>query len=219
MHRPSYALSRAMVRFVSGMYLRHRIVHAERLRRPGPFVLACTHIGHLEPAILGAWMQRPVHWVAREEFFRFGPAARLLRRLGAIRVDRRGVPVSAIRESVRRLHHGEIVGIFPEGGRTHGDDQAIHGGEIKGGACLIALRAGVPIVPVVMLGTDRLQTIHPWIPGQRTTITTLIGSPITPATIDNKNLFRQARRDMTAQLANAFVDLYASHQKNLGRPA
>lgn len=207
MHGPSYLVARAMVRFVSGMYVRHRVVHPERLRRPGPFVLACTHIGHLEPPILCGWMRRPVHWVAREEFFRVRPASHALKRLGAIRIDRRGVSVSAVRESIRRLNAGQVVGIFPEGGRTHGDAQAIRGGKIKGGACLMAIRAGVPIVPVVMLGIERLHCIGPWMPGQRTTIDTIVGEPIFPPGNVLRIARRTARQAMTADLAAAFIRL------------
>lgn len=208
MHAPTYAIGRAAGRFVSAMYVRHRVVHPERLRRAGPFLLACTHIGHLEPILLSGWMTRPVHWVAREEFFRFRPAASVLRRLGAIEIDRFGVPVRAVRESIRRLGRGEIVGIFPEGGRTHGNGQAVRGGRVRGGVATIAMRAGVPVVPVVMLGLDAMQAVGTWVPGRRTTVRTIVGEAIAPAALGTRTGRRARRQAMTAEVAAAFISLY-----------
>ena len=216
MHAPTYALGCAAVRFVGGMYVRHRIVHPERLRRPGPFLLACTHIGHLEPMLVSGWMRRPVHWVAREEFFRFRPAAVFLRRVGAIEIDRFGVPVRALRESIARLTRGEIVGIFPEGGRTHGRQQAVRGGRVRGGAACIAMRANVPIVPVVVLGLDTFQNLGPWVPGRRTTVRTIVGEAIPPAAFGDRVGRRMRRQAMTAAIAASFMALY---RELVGGPA
>ncbi|HEX8325458.1 MAG TPA: lysophospholipid acyltransferase family protein [Tepidisphaeraceae bacterium] len=192
------------------------MVNAERFDQDGPYVLACTHAGHLEPALLTATLRRPVHWVARVEFFRPRWAALLLKRVGAIPVDRNGVPVRTIRTCVRRLGEGQIIGIFPEGGRTTGPDQAVLGGPVRGGACLIAMRAGVPVVPVVIRGLDAFHHIERWVPGRRTTVQTLVGQPILPADFTPRAARRTRRREMTARLGRAFVDLYQQADARAG---
>ena len=208
MHAPTYALGRAAARFVRGMYMRHRIVHPERLHRRGPFLIACTHMGHLEPVLVSGWMRRPVHWVAREEFFRFRPAASLLRRMGAIEINRCGVPVWAVRESVRRLGRGDVVGIFPEGGRKYGPQQAICGGRVRGGVATIAMRANVPVVPVVVLGLDAMQAARVWVPGRRTTVRMIVGDAIPPADFGPRVGRGARRRAMTERIAAVFISLY-----------
>lgn len=216
MHRVSYAIGRGIARHIGCMFVHHRVIHGQRLRRPGPYLLACTHIGHLEPVLLCATMQRPVQWVARLEFYRRWWTAAVLRRVGAIPVNRCGVPVSTMRESMKRLRAGDIVGIFPEGGRTHGARQAIHGGPIKGGVCLLAERAGVPIVPVVMLGLDALHAVEPFIPGNRTTIHTIVGPAIHAPAVQTRIGRRARRHVLTATLARAFIDLNNEAMRHVG---
>ena len=60
-----------------------------------------------------------------------------------------------------------MVGIFPEGGVASGKDSMCRGGRMKGGACLIARRANVPIIPCVILGVHTLNRVAPWIPFRR----------------------------------------------------
>lgn len=216
MHRPTYSIGRAIARYVGSMFVHHRVIHPQRLRRPGAFLLACTHIGHLEPVLLTTALQRPVHWVARIEFYRHRWAAEALRRFGAIPVNRFGVPTSTFHHCLDRLAAGQIVGIFPEGGRTHGANQAINGGPIKGGVCVIAERAQVPIVPVVVLDIDTMHAITPWIPGQRTAIRTIVGEPIFPSPSRDRSGRRQRRIELTKRLADAFMLLHAEGQAFTG---
>ncbi|MDB5326108.1 MAG: putative acyltransferase, partial [Phycisphaerales bacterium] len=216
MHRASYAIGRGIARHIGCMFVHHRIIHGQRLCRPGPYLMACTHIGHLEPVLLCASMARPVQWVARLEFYRRWWAAAVLRKVGAIPVDRFGVPVSTMRESLRRLANDQIVGIFPEGGRTHGPQQAIRGGPIKGGVCLLAERAGVPIVPVVMLGIDKMHAVQPFVPGNRTTICTIVGPAIWPSSLRDRVDRRERRKALTAELANAFIELNQEAERFAG---
>ena len=208
MNRSVYAIVSGACRFVHGMYVRHRVVHGHRLRRAGPFVLACTHHGYLEPAVVGTVLDRPVHWLAREEFFRSSWSAAALRAVGAIELDRRGVPVRAVRAALARLGDGKVVGIFPEGGRVRGDTGVVRGGPIRGGACLLALRAGVPVVPVVVLGVDRLAGGSTWVPGRRTAVRTIVGPPLPPPPLLPRAGRRDRRRRMTADLKRAFVALH-----------
>ena len=114
-----------------------------------PFILSGNHASYLDPVLLAVTIWPPVSYMAKVELFegsrRF---AWLLRRLLAFPVARGTADRGAISEASRRLEAGGVVGIFPEGTRGGGE-----GGEVFGGAAMIALRAGIPIVPVGITGT------------------------------------------------------------------
>jgi 1-acyl-sn-glycerol-3-phosphate acyltransferase len=116
------------------------------------------------------------------------------------------VPVRAIRTAIERARSGRVVGIFPEGGVTCGDDSACRGGPIKRGVCLVSMRADVPIIPCVMIGTHTLKEIDPWIPFRRAKIWVAFGPPIEP--VRDPSNHKAARAIMAQQLSDAFRSLY-----------
>jgi hypothetical protein len=82
---------------------------------------------------------------------------------------------------VKRLEAGRMVGIFPEGGIRDGAQSMLSGAEVREGAFLIASRSGCPVVPVVILGSDRLYNIRNWRPWRRANVFIGIGEPVYPA--------------------------------------
>ena len=114
--------------------------------------------------------------------------------------------MSAIRTSIQRLGMGRVVGVFPEGGVKIGPEAAFRGGLIKGGAAVIARRARVPVIPVVVLGTDKLAGIDPWLPARRGRVWVNFGRPVFPILIEPRR--RVARQMMNCLLQREFVNLY-----------
>jgi 1-acyl-sn-glycerol-3-phosphate acyltransferase len=178
--------------------------------RRGPYILAVTHLSHMEAAFVSLIVRRHIDWVARIECFCNWFAAWLLRKLGAIEVNRQGVPVSTIRTSLERLRQGRVVGIFPEGGVTRGQASVCNGGPIKLGACLLACRAQVPIIPVVVVGIHELMRVEPWLPFRRAYTWMAFGNPIQPPapgrTIKER---REASRELGEQLRREMQKLHA----------
>ena len=174
-------------------------------RQQGGYVLALTHLGNLDPFCSSVLVRRQIRWMARREFFHYRPCAWLLRRVGAFAVNRQGVPVSAIRRAITIAREGEVVGICPEGGRTHGPGAAVRGGRIKRGVCSVAIRSGVPVVPCVMLGTPQLNAVKPWLPAKRARLWVAYGEPLNPPQGKSTREKRDALRD---QLSAAYVRLY-----------
>jgi 1-acyl-sn-glycerol-3-phosphate acyltransferase len=82
----------------------------------------------------------------------------------------------------------------------------MRGGPIKHGACLVACRAGAPIVPVVVLGTDKLTRVGPWLPFKHARIWMIFGEPVYPPQGEPRR--RVARRRMGVALQQRFGDLY-----------
>lgn len=117
-----------------------------------PFVIAANHYSHFDsPAIAGA-IDLPIRFLALEDLFGIN---RLLDWLvvgyGTIPTPRHRTPVGAVRTALSALESGEAVGVFPEATRVS------HWGTLppKRGAAWLAIRAGVPLVPVAVVGTGQ----------------------------------------------------------------
>jgi 1-acyl-sn-glycerol-3-phosphate acyltransferase len=199
-----YRVGRGVFRFGQMVAVRAVVENRAALEREGGFVLAVTHLSHVECAIISLHLRREIRWVTRTEFYANRLAAWALRRLDAIPVNRFGVPVSTIREAARRVRGGEVVGIFPEGGVTRGAECAVRGGAIKRGCCSIAIHARRPIVPCVVLGTDKLNGVVPWLPLKRSRVWVAYGEAIEPPAKST----RATRAALAGEVSEAFVRLY-----------
>jgi 1-acyl-sn-glycerol-3-phosphate acyltransferase len=202
-----YGFCLRLVRGVFFCTLRTTVDYRHLIQRDGAFVLAVTHLSHLEPLFASALSERPIDWIARKEFFWPRPMAWFLHGLNTIRIDRQGRPVLAMRTAIHRLRAGRVVGIFPEGGVVYGPAAAIRGGAIKRGCCTIAIRAGAPIVPCVMLGTDKLNKVKPWLPFRRAHIWVAYGEAIYPPA-DTRST-RATREELARKIRAAFGEIYA----------
>lgn len=212
----NYAASQLLGRWIYALGIKGEIVRPGLAERPGGYVLAVTHLSHLEPFVVGTLVRRKVDWMARVEFYRYRLFAWLLYAIDVFPVNRFGVPVSAIRTAIARARAGRAVGIFPEGGVATGRESACRGGPIKQGACLVALRAGVPIVPCVVLGTHTLNRFEPWLPFRRARLWIAFGSPIEP--VGDAPNRKAARCAMSRQLGDAFCALYAELRQRYNIP-
>ncbi len=119
----------------------------------GGAILAGNHVSHLDPVLLWCSMRRPAHFVAKIELWDIKPLGWFLDRVWAFPVRRGTADREMITTASNLLSGGELVGMFPEGTRSHdGGDEL---GEAHGGVAFLALRTGVPVVPVGIAGTDR----------------------------------------------------------------
>jgi 1-acyl-sn-glycerol-3-phosphate acyltransferase len=121
---------------------------AEHIPRGGGALICSNHQSYFDPVLVGICFRRQINFVARDTLLSvplFGP---LIRYLEAIPIDREGLSISGIKETLRRLKRGEMVLIFPEGTRTLDG----HLGALKPGFCALARRARVPILPVAVDG-------------------------------------------------------------------
>ncbi len=185
--------------------LRMGTLGLEHAHRPGGYLLACSHVSHLDPFCISVLLPRKIGWMARIEFYRRRWAAWLLRAVHAFPVNRQGVPVSAIKTSLARLARGEVVGLFPEGEIKGRSESVLFGGSIKRGVCLLAQRSGCPVVPCVILGTDKLNAVDPWLPRLRGRLWIACGEAIAPVYGPDRRI---ARAEMAARVEQALAALY-----------
>jgi len=122
----------------------------------GGAVLAMNHISYLDFALVGTAalpMKRYVRFMAKREIFDNKLAGPLMRGMHHINVDRANGSASLV-TALRALKDGEIIGIFPEG--TISVSFEIK--ELKSGAVRLAQGAGVPVIPTIIWGSQRLWT-------------------------------------------------------------
>jgi 1-acyl-sn-glycerol-3-phosphate acyltransferase len=144
-----YSLTKDVLRPLTRTAFAVRVTGTENVPRDGGLVVAANHRSYLDPPLLGTWFPRTIHFMAKQELFKIFVLGSLIRTVHAFPVDRDRADVGAIRQALRIIKRGDVVGIFPEGRRNlAGEAQA------RGGAVLLAATAHCPIVPVALVNTQ-----------------------------------------------------------------
>ncbi len=143
-----YGFLQVSCRLLTLAACRIRVVGRQHVPREQGGLLLSNHQSHLDPVLLGLACDRRLNYLARESLFRFTPFRWLIQSLDAIPIDREGVGLSGLKETLRRLKQAELVLIFPEGTRTR-DGQI---SPLKPGFCALARRGRAPLVPVGIEG-------------------------------------------------------------------
>ncbi|MGE5707405.1 MAG: lysophospholipid acyltransferase family protein [Bacteroidota bacterium] len=128
-----------------------------RLKAPlvpvsGGAVVVANHASNLDPLALSLAVEPPLAFMAKAEMFKVPLLAPLIRSLGAFPVHRGGGGRPTIEAAIQQAKEGRLVAMFPEGTRTKDGNLQ----PLKAGVAIIALEAGVPILPVAIHGTYRI---------------------------------------------------------------
>lgn len=129
----------------------------DHLPRTGGAVIAANHVGYLDFAFIGyaaLERRRLVRFMAKQEVFDHPVSGPLMRGMHHLPVDRFGGAMAAIDTAADALRSGEVVGLFPEGTISRSFVPA----RPKTGAARIAMRAGAPLIPCAVWGSQRLLT-------------------------------------------------------------
>ena len=194
-----------------GLGQRFQLTGTEHVPRSGGVLLAYNHIGYVD-FVYGGFAAHPskrlVRFMAKRELFDHRWTGPLMRSLHHINVDR-GEGVGSARTAVEYLRAGEAVGIFPEATIS----RAMELKEFKSGAVRIAAEAGVPLVPVILWGTQRMMTKdHPRDFSRGKTISIRVGEPLHPTGDDPVAETRELHRVMSAMLEESIAAYPAAEQ-------
>lgn len=141
----------------AGLGLRRSVSGIEHLPREGGAVIAMTHFGYLEFALVEwvAWLatKRRIRFMAKQSVFEKPVVGGLMRGMRHIPVDM-SAGGAAYAKAVAALRNGELIGVFPEAGVS----ASFTVRELKTGAVRLAAEAGVPVIPVSVWGGHRLLT-------------------------------------------------------------
>ncbi|HTS15622.1 MAG TPA: lysophospholipid acyltransferase family protein [Candidatus Sulfotelmatobacter sp.] len=175
---PFLRLASVVLRGVFGATARIRYEGPASLPQEGPLLLVANHTSNIDPPLVAAWLQprlgRPIQFLAKEQLF-VPLLLPLLEHAGAILVRAGGSDVQAYHDALVVLRGGGIVGLFPEG--TRSSDGRL--GQPHAGVGLLAIRAGVPILPVGISGAQRFLPRNGRLPAIGTRITIRVGEPFT----------------------------------------
>lgn len=168
----------------------------------GGAVMAINHTSYVDwlPAALAMHHRgRRMRFMIKAEMQQVKSVNFLIKRTGTIPVDR-GAGADAYAVAVQRLHEGELVGVYPEATISRSFELK----EFKTGAARMAQEAGVPIIPVIVWGTQRVWTKdHPRKLGRhKVPVTVLVGEPLRAAD-DMAATNAALRRSMSALLSRA----------------
>ncbi|MCY2963479.1 MAG: lysophospholipid acyltransferase family protein [Planctomycetota bacterium] len=140
-----------IVQVVFAVWLRYRARGVDRLPIVGPALLLSNHQSFLDPLLVGLPLHRPVSFLARDSLFRVPVLGWLLRKTYVVPLNREAGATGGLRETIRRMEQGFLVGVFPEG--TRSADGRL--GEIKPGFAALIRRTATPIYPVGIAGANK----------------------------------------------------------------
>lgn len=145
-----YGFAKALATIYTRVLSPMTVEGLENVPADGSVMLCCNHISMMDPVELVAVVKRPVRFMAKEELFRSPFTKWLFGGLGAIPVKRGENDLSSVRECLKLLREGAIVGVFPQGTRNaEGLFDAAKRKPMLTGAALIALKGNADIVPVL----------------------------------------------------------------------
>jgi len=163
----------------AAMGLRFTVTGADRVPRTGGAVMAINHTGYLDFTFAGLAAvpsKRLVRFMCKEEIFEHPVAGPLMRGMHHIPVDR-DAGMASYAAALRALRAGEVVGVFPEATIS----RSLEVKDIKSGAVRLAASTGVPLLPTVIWGSQRVWTKGrpKRFVGKRLPILVTIGEPMT----------------------------------------
>lgn len=138
----AHKLVAAPIRFFTGVKARG----LENIPKEGGYLLCANHIAVRDVILIGATCPRQIKFVAKKELFSVPILRGIIKALGAVKLDRGGSDVGALRKSVEVIDSGELLSIFPQGHRYPKVNPATT--PIKNGVGMVTYRSGCDVIPV-----------------------------------------------------------------------
>ena len=147
--RSFYQVARALIWLFATLFWRVSVEGRNNVPAQGPFVVAPVHRSNIDTVLMSFVTRRQLRYMAKDSLWKYRWSARLITALGGFPVNRETADREALRTCEAALRRGEPVVIFPEGTRRTGPSVV----NLFEGAAFVALRGGVPIVPVGIGGS------------------------------------------------------------------
>lgn len=172
-----YQICRSLFQILCDVTARPRCRGRRNVPKTGPVLIVANHQSYLDPPIIGSRILRRMNYLAKQELFESRFFGRIIRSVDAIPLDQHGLGFQGIKETLKRLRHGEMVLIFPEGMRSlDGRMNPFRRGYIN-----VAVKTGATIVPAAI---DGAWAMYPpeqrWPNFFKKRVRVEFGTPITP---------------------------------------
>jgi 1-acyl-sn-glycerol-3-phosphate acyltransferase len=171
---PWYGGVRSLASGILEVLLTREVSGLSHVPKDGGFIVAANHGSFWDPPVLGVVLPRPLRYMTRSSFFSVPLFGALIRSLGAFPVRKGTADLSGLRAAEAALARGEVLLVFPEGGRMK--DGRLH--PALPGLGLIAARTRAPILPVYVSGTNRIRRCM----ARREKVRVTIGKVLPPET-------------------------------------
>ena len=196
-------------------WFRFRVVGRENLPSEEPYILAPVHRSYLDTPVGGMATSRRLRFLGKESLWKSRLGGRFLTIVGGFPVERGTADRAALRACQEVLERGEPMVMFPEGTRRHGP--VVLAEEMHAGPAFVATRAGVPIVPLGIAGTDHaMPGGSPFIRPAKVFI--VVGEPLRPPVVEGR-VQRRVVEELTEELRQRMQAVFDEAQRLAGRPA
>ncbi|SDH39916.1 lysophospholipid acyltransferase family protein [Alteribacillus bidgolensis] len=190
-----YAIGKTICKMYLSLVIRAEAIGQENIPKEGPVLLCSNHISNYDPPLVGSFMKRKIHFMAKEELFSQKILGSLLPSLGAFPVKRGAGDRQALRKGLSLLEEGKVLCLFPEGTRSKTGEV----GKGLSGSGFFALRSEAAVVPVAVFGKYK--------PFQKVTV--VYGKPLNFQQLRNQ---KTSAADATEEIMDSIRKLMAQHQ-------
>lgn len=173
-----YELTRVVTTFISLPFYRARPIEVDNVPASGPAILAPNHFSNMDHFLTGAWLRRKIHFMAKSQLFGNPVGDRIFANGGTFPVRRGQADDEAFKTVEAILARGDVVMIYPEGGRSRSGEL----GSPRPGVGRAALESGAPVVPIAIHGSENVRR---WKNLQFPKVTIRYGEPISFARVAN----------------------------------
>jgi 1-acyl-sn-glycerol-3-phosphate acyltransferase len=166
-----YSLGEFLVALWFFLFTRRIVTGKTNVPRCGPLLVVANHLNNADPPLIGICLGRKARFMAKEELFANPVAGFLLQSVGAFPVNRKRPGRNSLQDADQALVEGYPLVMFPESTRSRT-------GKMKTGlpgAAAVAIKNGVPVLPIGITGTEKLKGVFWWL--TRPTIKVNIGKP------------------------------------------
>lgn len=210
-----YRISWSFLWLLCKIWFRFQVVGKENLPPDEAYILTPVHRSFLDTPVGGMVTARRQRFLGKESLWRNRIGGRFLTIVGGFPVQRGTADRAALRACQEVLERGEPMVMFPEGTRQHGP--VVRADLMRAGPAFVAARAGVPLVPMGIAGTDHAM------PGDSLLIRPIrvvmvVGEPIRPPAVDGR-VPRSVVMDLTEELRVGMQACFDEAQRLAQRPA
>ena len=144
---------------VFNIVFRIEVIGKENIPISGKLIVCSNHKNNLDPIIISMYFPRKIAWMGKKELFNNKIIGFIAKKLYVFPVNRDKADIGAVKNALKILKDGRVLGIFPEGTRVKGMDL----NNAKSGASLFAIRSKSPVLPIYIEGNYKIFskiTIH-----------------------------------------------------------
>jgi 1-acyl-sn-glycerol-3-phosphate acyltransferase len=208
-----YKIIRAIVVGVAVGYTRTRIIGKHNIPKTGAFLLAPIHRSNVDTPLAAAVTSRRLRFMGKDSIWKIAPIGWIISALGAFPVTRGTADREALKRCISVLESGEPLVLFPEGTRQSGP--VVH--PLFDGAAYVAVKAGVPIIPVGIGGSEGVMPKGAKMIFPRKCVL-VVGEPIYVPRDESGRVPRSAVKELTETLSNDLQRLFDEAQQLAGTP-